>query len=309
MPIGVSVHRLEGNVLRQWWQISSGKSRDVYKQDAIRACIVFLASLPFMSILLWYIEGVACAKILLLSFAVWLTQFLLLLWMAQRHLFHIIEVRAHEHGLELRSLYFKRSVRWLEINDFFPIDNTRTDAKEFVLDCTNGEHFFLSTELTDSKKLFDLINRNVARPTRTYDISFQLPYGFIDSSIAAVIAITIALIFALLGPYVRGSALPKPIDFVLPALIALVCLAYFLPQIIKMPELMRAGPSGLNMRTRWQNKTVSWDEIKKISKIGPWFLIVSRLGWFIVLADKKEPMTEKLLQYRQTLLLTERRHP
>jgi hypothetical protein len=35
MPIGGFVHRLEGKTLKQWWQISSGKSKDVYKNDAI----------------------------------------------------------------------------------------------------------------------------------------------------------------------------------------------------------------------------------------------------------------------------------
>ncbi len=302
MPTGASVHRLQGKALKQWWQISSGKSKDAYKNNAMRSYLVFLATLPFGSALLWYIGGVDCAKTLLCAFVVWLIQFLLLCWVVRRHLCHVLEVRASEDGLELRSLLFKRKIRWMDIADFFPTGNNHSGYNEFVLDCTNGDEFYLSKELTDSSKLFDLINQKRSRPAVSYALNHQLLYGLIDSAIGAVFAVTVAIVFALIGPHITKAAQWNPCDFAIIVIFALVFVPYFCLQIIKMPELVRVGHSGLKIRTRWQSKVIPWDQVTKITKIGTWLIVQSRQGWFIMFADKNEPITEKLLEYRRTLL-------
>ncbi|MBX9839324.1 MAG: hypothetical protein K2X69_13545, partial [Silvanigrellaceae bacterium] len=54
-----------------------------------------------------------------------------------------------------------RQIRWLDIEDFFPTGNYDLGYNEYVINCKNGEQFFLSKDLTESDKLFELVGKKL----------------------------------------------------------------------------------------------------------------------------------------------------
>ncbi len=292
-PSEISVHQLRDRALRQWWQISRPRPDDQYMNVGIRASVPFLACLPLGSILLYYIGGAKALTTICLCSLAWLGMFVLFLSHARRQLYNVLQVQVSEEGLEFRSLFFTRKIRWLDIVDFFPAGNTEVVQNEFALDCRSGEQFLLSKDLTDSAKLFDLINLRIPRPTVSYELTAQVRPRFSRKTIVTIsIFIIVYEIVITIFPVVN-----------LAILILLLGFSPFLFWLLatKMPYLMRSGRSGIYIRTPYQCKVIPWDQITNITQIGLWLLVKSHLGWFLVFADKKEPMTEKLLECKRNL--------
>ncbi len=305
MPPGTSVHHLRGKALRQWWQISSGKVREMSRNDQLRQYVVFLVCMPFFAVGSYYVGGPKVMTAIWLSVLVWLGIFVLLLSSVRRHLYRVLEVRVSEDGLELRSLFFTRKIRWLEIVDFFSTGNLETGHNDFALECSTGEQFFLSKDLTDSNQLFATISRCMSRPGIAYDITYDIGDGLIDGAIGASFAVMVALLF---GPsrWLLTTSHPGINDvvtnLVIPVLLTGLPLFCWWLHVTKVPRLVRAGTSGLYIKTRSGTRVIGWDQITSIKRIIGWMVIRSRSGWFVMYAPKKEPMTEKLLECQRNLL-------
>lgn len=316
-PTGTSVHRLEGKALEQWWQIpglfarkrGSGGNQNL----AISVLFLLLLQIPLFVLVKIASPGftLSASQRVLFSFTGigWISAFALFVSCVHRQLFHVLEVRASEEVLEFRSLFFKRQVRWLDMVDFFLTGNVDTGYAEYVLDCKNGEQFFLSKDLTESSKLFDLIARRAPSPTAFYELNYSLGDGALDMPIVAAFAV----LFGLLSGFVNWmlNAVHPGIDQVVihvifPVLLSTLTLAFWWLHVSKVPQLMRAGRSALYIRTRSQGKVIRWDQITNITRIGWWLLVRSRVGWFVMVAPSKEPMIAKLLECKKNLPMLNR---
>ncbi len=69
----------------------------------------------------------------------------------------------------------------------------------------------------------------------------------------------------------------------------------------QVAQLVRIGHSGLFIHTRSQSYVIPREQITKIRQVGPFFTVSAKPGWFVTLIDKKEPATEKLLEYKREL--------
>lgn len=199
-----------------------------------------------------------------------------------------------------------REIRWLDIADFFPAGTV--DPKEFVLQCKNGDEFYLSKDLADYAILFELVTRRMDPPEIAYDLNYRPPDAYFDTCETA------AFVSLAVGLWTFGQWLFAPGHLGvndLENMVALIVLILFYGlssawcwlNLRKFPRLIRAGGLGLCIRMGTRNNIVSWDRITEIRKIGGWLIVDSRAGWFVMLASKTEPMTEKLLEYNKKVLM------
>lgn len=223
-------------------------------------------------------------------------------FLLSKHRHHVISVEVRETGLILRAPFLERHVRWLDISDFFPTSTAHPN--EFLLQCKNGEEFFLSKDLSDSQTLFALIHQNIEPPATSFELNYRLPDGLIDMTKLAACAVAVAVIY--LAP-----SMFHPIDSVnnLLSLIFIVATIGFATVwcwlgLAKTPQLIRVGRMGVYMGTGKNAQTIPWDHVSEIRKLGGWLVIRTAGTWSIVPAEKQEPVVQELLQQQEKLMIT-----
>lgn len=299
-PLRTPVHRLQGKALKQWWQMSSPRKADTYN-PALQMLASFLISTPLCVAMLyerWPIS--ARTGLTLLALTVWLGIFLVFLFVARRHLYHVLAVQTSEEGLEFKSLLFKRKVRWADIVDFFSAGDGEIAKNKYVLETRSGEEFLLSKELTDSNKLFELIRQRMPRIAEPYHQNFRRLDGLVDASIAMNSAIILAFACPLLKALFCGVQ-PGFSDWLTAIAGVLIASLIWSFHASKVTETIRASNNGLFLRTRSGGQVIPREQITNIRQLGDVFILSSRRGWFILFPDKKEPVTAKLIEYKQNL--------
>lgn len=314
-PSESSAHYLKGKALKQWWQIGRGQQYSKYRNNAIKHHLVFLICLPFFAMFCYHKIGALSIKLILLGAVVWSADFMMLLAMLKRRLFYVLEVQQFEDGLLLRSLFFRRKIQWLEVQDFFGIQaagipkqsEVQIQNNDFMLDSTSGEQFILSSELTDSALLFEDIKHKVPPPTLTCDCNYHVPDEYFDSVNSAIFAMAVAFMFGFLKSFVY-SAHPDLTE--LGACVAILAISFFIWWLhsSKMAQLVRIRSSSIFICTRSGSHVLAWDRIANIKQLGGYFLIKARDEWYLILAGKKGPLADKLLECKRNLLTITRTH-
>lgn len=297
-----NVHRLQGKPLRRWWQSGDlfvnpfkkrSKVEDPYLNSSVRAHVTFLGQLPFGMGLMYYLAGPESIKMLLLAGLAWVAMFVHLRHAFKKHQKILQEVTVTEVGLNVKSAWFNRQIRWDEIKDCFPIQNNFR-----VIACTDGEEYLLSPDLTDSEGLFDKISKRLPKPMDVYTQNLRLPDGLMDGAVMACLAIIVAGTFPVLRWLLyRGAMSTEDVITMLITAAVLVSLAvaYWIFHNKKVAQTIRLGPSGCHIKTRSGSHTIRLDQLSKVSKLGGLYRIQTRDGWFIALIDKTEPMSKTLL--------------
>ncbi len=316
VPAGTSVHRLEGKALKQWWQIPSagpiwsprwsrkrdGRETNAYANAGMQQLLVSILTIPIFVIAKY--QNVGASRLDVLAITLWLGLCLLLMSFFRRHRYHVLAVTASETGLELRSPCLKRNIRWLDMADCFPAGTI--EPKEFLLQCKTGEEFLLSKDLTDSARLFDLIALRMAQPEVTYELNHRVQDGTFDI-VRACAATTIGVF--IIWPIADWSLdaghqfTVAPANLLFMILITVLSLGWYWLNLIKTPQLIRAGRSGLYIRTGRESKVIEWDQITEIRQVAGLIIVNSRIGWFSMFAGKKQPLTERLIDYKKKLLM------
>lgn len=316
---GRSVHKLERGAFWQWWQMSQAfslrpkRTNDPFKNDALRASLVFLLSCPIHLAFLVHTalpaavaehREFALFKLWAMTVLVWLSQLWLFCLAGRRQLRIAQEVITTEDGLEVRSPFFKRKIHWSEINDVFRVGNKEAGYDMFEVDCNNGEWILLSEKLSDCESLISLIEKKLPRNKRpAYEFNYRISDGLFDAANLATWAIFIAIAF---GP-VNAGRLPTLPEFAMITVLSIVALANRWMWAHKIPQLVRVGQSEIYLRTRSQSQLIAWDQVKAIKKLGSLHIIKTRTKWFVVLLSKNEPVNEKLMECRTKLLLEQQR--
>lgn len=301
-----SVHRLETTAVKQWWQVADAfkliprRTQDPFRNDALRSAASFLATLPFGVALMLY-QAVPYAithhqelkvlQLVAMVGVVWLIQAYMLVRSGRNHVRIVHEVTATEEGLEVRSPFFRRNIRWHEVSDLFQVGNTDQGYGMYELDCNNGETVLLSSQLSNSYRLFELIENKLARtPRPSFQHNHRISDGFFDMIPMTVSAIYIALIFSL----VKATALPTlpEVAMMIGLLSAISGLGWFYKN--KIPQLVRYGDSEIYVRTRTQTRLINWDQVRQIKRFAGITILKTRSNWFAIFVSKTEPLYEKL---------------
>lgn len=311
VPARTSVHRLQGKDLRKWWQDPLAvRKDDVYANVGIQQLLVTLLTVPILAIASYY--RFASWTMIAPGLVLWLAVLFLLLSFFRRHRYHVLQVTASESGLDLKSPFLERTIHWSEIADFFPAGTM--DPKEFVLQCRNGEEFFLLKDLTNSADLFGLIITRMAKPEVVYDLNYRLPDGYRDlGRSAAFVTLGVGVwtvAQALLNPNHLGVMDPANLlSLMFLVVFYALALAWCWINLTKAPQLIRAGRAGLCIQTDGKRQVIMWEQITQIRYVANWIVVRSRYGWFVMMASKAEPMAEKLLERKASLLLQDRQRP
>jgi hypothetical protein len=295
-------HQLQGDALKQWWQASKGKdkAKDKYANAALRSHVMFLTSLPFFMVM-YFFSGYPypeTIKTILLAAAIGVLDWPLFWSVVQRHLRRILEVCETEDGLLLKSLFFERKVSWYELSDFFPLQNG-----DYLFCCRGGEQFMLSSDLTDSAQLFELIANKVGRQSESYDLNYYVPMNLIDSSIMACFAVMAACLIPLVQWLLNGSgSLTNSLSLIIGAVIALVAGFVWRLHLTKVAELTRVGKSSVFIQTRSGTRVIPLEQITSVKRLGIYVLVRTRNGFWLTITESKEPLTLKLLEQEKFLL-------
>ncbi|MDZ4834802.1 MAG: hypothetical protein SGJ27_13575 [Candidatus Melainabacteria bacterium] len=307
-----NIHRLEGKVFWRWWQATGFISSpfrnpikqkkeelaDNYNNPAIQAQLIFLLQLPFTIGIMLYSVGPDGIKLALAVGFLGVLAFVNLMLTFRQHCKYVIEVQEEPSGLVMKSPLGTRTVRWAEIADFFPVDNG-----DYLLLSANHGDFLLSSDLTESSTLFERISANAPKHSEEYTINYRLPNCFLDSQATACWAITVATLFTFVSHLIYPEKhLSAPItEFIVALILIPIVVAIWRSTFTNFAELVRYGNHSYSIRTR--NGTISTiplDGIKKVNRLGAFYLIETRTaGWFLVLADKKEALSAKLIETKQ----------
>lgn len=299
LPAGKSSHFLKGTPLKQWWQISSRSANT--NNPAIQNLLVFLLTLPFVASVAYGNCPVSGkGGFLVLTAFIWLSAALIFLRIAHRHLYHVLEVRASDEGLEFKSLFWKRKIRWLDISAFFPTGQREIARNKYVLETNNGDEFLLSKELTESAQLFDLIRQRMPRTNESFQYNHRALEGFLDSSMVMSFAIVLAFVFPILWSLLVASTQPDVNKILLAAAGILISGSILWFHISKIPETVRVGDRYLFLRTRLSAHTIPREQIISMKQVGSLLFLRWSQGWFMILTEKNEPITGKLIECKPT---------
>ncbi len=313
------MHKLERNAFWQWWQLSQAfklipkRTQDPFRNDALRASLIFLLTCPLQLALMLSLalpealathREFAILKLAVMTVFVWLIMLRLFLLAGRRHVRIIQEVIATEDGLELKSPFFKKKIQWFEINDVFPVSNIEAGEDLFEIDCNNGECFFLSKNLSESNRLIALVESKLTRTKRpSFELNYRLPDAFFDSANMATYAIIIAVAFGCINS-TKPPTLPEALMMLL---FSVGSLAVRWLYVHKIPQLVRLGQSEIFLRTRSQSQLIAMEQVQQIKKLGFLLIIKTRANWFVLFLSKKEPIKEKLLECSKELLVQQQR--
>lgn len=299
----LSTHRLEGRALKRWWQVDGFFSiaqkkpmEDKFSNGAIRSQLMFFMLLPFATALYCYVNintpSAMTPRLLLLAVvaAVFFIHFVLT---ARRHLNRIVEVQVSEIGLDLKSPFLKRSIRWDQIRDFY-----KNQDGDYMLDTTSGDEFILSNELTNSDQLFDFINRRAPKPSTKFSFNYHARSDLVDSASMACFAVIVACSTYFFASY---ASIDERIQaYAIAAGGILLSAIWWRLQLTRVACLTRVGDQSFYIRTRTGSREIRWEELTNVKQRGVLFYVKARsTGWFVILADKEGPVSAPLIEFQQ----------
>lgn len=275
---GVSVHQLDSDSHRKWWQIknffSLRQKRDQsnFRNQGLTTSFVFLITCPLhLAIMIGTAlpsvvaehKEIALLKLVFFTVVAWAILANAFVAVFRRHQRIVHQVIATDDGLEVSSPFLNRKIRWGEIRDAFEVGNPESGYDMLQLDYTGGESIFLSKSLSNSEQLFALIeNRLKWTPRMTFQLNHRLSDEFFDMCSLSMTAIVVALVFTL-----ASASQQRPENVA--ALLALTALVggykWFCHH--KTAQLIRIGKSEIYIQTRNQSKLLSWDQIKEIKRL------------------------------------------
>ncbi len=303
-------YRLEGRALKKWWQIDQmfavrpawKMEADKFRNTAIQHQLMFFMTLPFALGLFTYIVLTSKTKvdlsllvpILAVNSCCIAVLFGYFLFTLKKHLYRVLEVHVTENDLLLQAPFLKRTVRWDQVSDAF-----LNQDGDYILETTSGEEFIISTELTDSSRLFEVIGKRMPKSLEKFSYSYRFPNEFVDGPAIACLAITIAVLSSMCR--VRAE------EWLGAAEISLACILlaalWWRFQLLNVARVVRFGKSSILLQSCKKRKEVVWEQITSVKQLGGLFLIRSRSDWFVVISDKKEPLAEKLIECKRTTKL------
>ncbi len=303
-PRNSGIHRLEGKDRWRWWQMHGffsspfkrKREEDKFKNIAIQHQLLFLTQLPVGVGIMLYTVGMDGLRMAAVGAFAWVIAFIFLILTFKQHCKYIVEVYEQPSGLLLKSPMLSRTIRWGEISDFFELKDG-----DYLLQSRDGADFILTTELTDSEGLFKRIQAVVPKNRDPYNVNFRLPNSHMDLPRMVCFAISLAVTF----PFITTLAYPErhtePISIVsiIGSIVAIsLVVAYWKFTWTKVAELVRLSDHSCQIRTRSGNvNQIPLDEITDVKRLGEFHLLKSRRqGWLIILADKTETVSVKLLE-------------
>jgi hypothetical protein len=189
----------------------------------------------------------------------------------------IHKVTETEEGLILEAPRVRRTIRWGEIKDFFPIA-----SNDHVLD-TGKEQFVLSSDLTHSAELFDHLLQRLPKNVEKFAQNYRLPNGFVDSGSMACFAIMLSVILAFLAAVLVQQ---KPLsELKLESILIVVALPVTVwvwkTLTHKTAEIFRISDTACRFYTRAGEFSASREQITAIDSWLPGCVVVrTRTGWF-----------------------------
>lgn len=296
----LSTHRLEGRALKRWWQVDSISRKksmeDKYINGAIRQHITLLILLPFATALYCYVYkdhlSALNSRFFLIAIVV-VALIIQLLMFARKHLNRVLEVQVSEIGLDLKSPFLKRSIRWDQIRDFY-----KTQDDDYILDTTGGDEFILSSELTNSEQLFQSITGRTPTPPTTFSYNHRIRNDFIDSCSMGCLAIIIACLAHLfLGSYTTNEQRIQSIAIATVGI--LFGTIWWRLHLSRFAYLVRVGEQSFYIRTCTGGREIRWDELINVKQRGVMFYVNTRSGWFVMFADKGGPVSAPLIEFNR----------
>jgi membrane protein YqaA with SNARE-associated domain len=303
LPISsdATVHRLQGRSLQVWWHNPLILKKNDRTNPLMCVWLQQLAVIPFIP--LFYPAVSQNPERLFGIAAYWLGCFALLLVAFRKHRYNVLQVQTSKTGLLLQSPFLIRTLSWSEISDFFAAGTV--DSKDYVLQCKNGDRFFLSKELTDDDTLVEVIERNLTRKGPVYEHNYWIPDGNRDAARFCLVVVTVGVVLFAGAIFTHHMLIKTAGDFVGMAIMGALCLfgaAFGWLMGFKMPQQIRINQSGLCVGTGSRVTQLQWNEIREIRQLGGWLVIV-RLenSWFPVFTAKREPVSAKLLELKRNL--------
>ncbi len=280
---------------------------DVYASVGMQQILAPLLSTPIIVYCSYCKYGVAPPLLPFIAF--WFALVAMLLLFFRKHRYRIVSVTASEAGLELRSPFLLKNVRWLDIEDFFP--TSTIDPWEFVLQCRDGNEFFLSRDLTDSATLFASIERRRPCASETYELNTRIPDGFFDLCKLALASSGLCLgwlVYQCLqsGIHVGGNMLA---NLAVMGPICALAAAWCWMHLRKTPQLIRVGPSSIHIRIGNQRQNIKWDQVTGIRNFAGLLIVNTGLGWFRYMGEKSDPLRAKLIEHNSVLVLKSHASP
>ncbi len=316
---GPSVHKLDRDALWKWWQMSQAfalipkRTTDSFTNHTLRMSMLFLLTCPVHLAFMLYMtvpsalaehKEFAVVKLAAMTVLVWLSQLWLFILAGRRHIRIAQQIVATEDGLEISAPFFKKKVLWSEINDVFPVGNFESGYDLHEVDCNNGEWFLLSEKLSESNRLLALIESKLSRKLRpSFSLNYRIPDGVMDSVPMALWAVLIAISFSLAA----ATKVPTLSQLAIFAVVIAGAAAVRWLFVNKVAQLVRIGESEIYLRTRSQSQLIAMDGVKEIKKLGNFLVVKTRSNWFALFLSKKEPVNEKLLECRSSLILQQQK--
>jgi hypothetical protein len=219
--------------------------------------------------------------------------FIQLLVFARKHLNRVLEVQVSEIGLDLKSPFLKRSIRWDQIRDFYEIQDD-----DYILDTTNGDEFILSCELTNSDQLFQSITSRAPKPPTKFSYNQRIRNDFVDSCSMGCFAI---IIVCLANTFLRSyTANEQRIQSIAIATVCILLVTiWWRLNLSRFAYLVRVGDQSFYIRTCTGGREIRWDELTNVKQRGVLFYVSTRSGWFVILADKVGPVSAPLIEFKQ----------
>lgn len=276
---GVSVHQLDSDSHRKWWQIKNffslrqKQDQSNFRNQGLTTSFVFLITCPLhLAIMIGTAlpsvvaehKEIALLKLVLFTVVAWAILANAFVAVFRRHQRIVHQVIATDDGLEVSSPFFNKKIRWGEIRDAFEVGNPENGYDMLQLDYTGGESIFLSKSLSNSEQLFALIeNRLKWTPRMTFQLNHRLSDEIFDMCSLSMTAVAVAVVFTLAG----AASLQRLENVAILLVLAVLVGAYKWFCHHKTAQLIRIGKSEIYIQTRNQSKLLNWDQIKGIKRI------------------------------------------
>lgn len=299
-------HKLEGKPWKQWWQIAdifklrqTPLDQDRYQNANLRAQLTFLLSLPFFIAFQLHIAPQS-SKLALLAGAVGVAMGIFLYLTFKQHCRYALSARRDDNGLFVQSPICKRRIPWHEMRESYI--NQNGDC-ELILN--DGVEVILSKDLTDSQTLFEEISKRSPNFEDGSSYNYRLHCALIDGASMACFAIIVACLFPVFTWLCYPERNPKSAIEMLKfsAVVVPLALAYWRWNLVKFAEVVRIGDNECSIRTRKQALRFTWSDLKAVKRLGGFILLQTRKGTFMLLANKKEPVSQKLMEGQKRTLI------
>lgn len=302
--MATSTHKLAGNELKKWWQVNdffkifgSKSEQDKFNNPALKKQMHAALMVPFAIGILAYavltsdkpIAPNVLAGLIAGACIVLAAVYAHLVLTFHHQLFRIQQVEITDVGLNLKSCWLKRNIRWDQIQEHYYLNQDN----DFVLRTNANEEFILSAELTESGKLFSAIENRANKPATIFTSTYRLPDSVIDGFSGACLIVAAVL----LASNLRALSIGKfDSQTILVAIFALIMYPLWMSfQRRKIVRSIRSNAQTVSIRTASGAQSLQWNEIESVKKAPVGFTLNTKRGKFHVLIDKNEDTATLLI--------------